>query len=197
MTQYNAEISAGSLMPSESRRIAALLLMHPDDAAWLRAIEVDNILQKKTPATARRQARLIQRRLTTLDDQAWKMISERESEVVNQLLLAASVKHSELLGDFMRNVYADRQRRLELALSPLDWQDFLTQCSHQDTAVDAWSDSTKAKLFQVIVRILVEAKYLDSARSMKLTPQHLHPDVRRYLRARDESYALDCLERHK
>jgi hypothetical protein len=197
MTQYNAEISAGSLMPSESRRIAALLLTHPDDAAWLQAIEVDNILQKKTPATARRQARLIQRRLTTLDDQAWKMISERESEVVNQLLLAASVKHSELLGDFMRNVYADRQRRLEVALSPLDWQDFLTQCSHQDAAVAAWSESTKAKLFQVIVRILVEAKYLDSARSMKLTPQHLHPDVRRYLRARDESYALDCLERHK
>jgi hypothetical protein len=88
----------------------------PDPVAWLHAIETENILQKKTPATARRQARLIQRRLITLDAQAWKMISERENEVVNQLLLAAAVKHSELLGDFMRNVYADRQRRLEVAL---------------------------------------------------------------------------------
>ena len=108
--------------------------------------------KKKTPATALRQGRLIQRRLTTLDDLAWKMISEREIEVVNQLLLAAAVKHSELLGDFMRNVYADRQRRLEVALSPLDWQDFLTECAHQDAAVAVWSDSTKAKLFQVIPR---------------------------------------------
>lgn len=195
MTQYNAEISAGSLMPAESRRVAALLLTDPDENAWIRAIEVDNILQKKTPATARRQARLIQRRLITLDAQAWKMISERENEVVNQLLLAAAVKHSELLGDFMRNVYADRQRRLEVALSPVDWQDFLIHCAHQDAAVAGWSESTKAKLFQVIVRILVESKYLESGRSMKLTPQYIHPDVRSYLRARGESYVLDCMER--
>ena len=59
MPPYNAEISAGSLLPLESRRIAALLLTDPDDAAWRHAIEVENILQKKTPATARRQATLI------------------------------------------------------------------------------------------------------------------------------------------
>lgn len=90
MTSYNAEISAGSLLPLESRRIATLLLSKPEPAAWQHAIEVENILQKKTPATARRQARLLQRRLTTLDAQAWQMMAERESEVVIQLLLAAS-----------------------------------------------------------------------------------------------------------
>lgn len=195
MTRYHAEISAGSLLPLESRRIATLLLSEPDSYEWLHAIETDNILQKKTPATARRQASLLSRRLTTLDAQAWKMIAERESEVVIQLLLAAAVKHSQLLGDFMLRVYADRQRRLERTLAPSDWQDFLVECAHHDAAVADWSDSTKAKLFQVIVRILAEAKYLESARSMKLTPQSLHPDVRRYLNAHDETYVLDCLER--
>lgn len=192
---YNAEISAGSLMLLESKRIALLLLTLPDDAAWLHAIEVDNILQKNTPATARRQATLIRKRLTTLDSQAWTMLAEREHVLVIQMLLAAAVKHSQLLGDFMLRVYADRQRRLEPALAPIDWQDFLTECAHHDAAVAGWSDSTKAKLFQVIVRILVEAKYLESARSMKLTPQSLHPDVRRYLSTHDETYVLDCLER--
>ena len=195
MTRYNAEISAGSLLPLESRRIAALLLTNPDAAAWQHAVEVENILQKKTPATARRQARLLQRRLTTLDTQAWQMMAERESEVVIQLLLAAAVKHSQLLGDFMLRVYADRQRRLEPALVALDWQDFLVECAHHDPAAEGWSDSTKAKLFQVIVRILAEAKYLESARSMKLTPHALHPEVRRYLSNHDETYVLDCLER--
>lgn len=195
MPEYNAEISAGSLMPLESKRVAALMLTRPDDTAWRDAIEVQNILQKNTPATARRQATLIRKRLLTLDAKAWEMIASRESEVVNQLLLAASVKHSLLLGDFLRNVYADRQRRLETGLSVADWQDFLTQCAHHDAAVANWTESTKAKLFQVIVRILVEAKYLDSARSMKLTPQSLHPDVQRYLRKHHESYVLQCLER--
>lgn len=195
MTPFNAEISAGSLLPLESRRVAKLLLTLPDEAAWQHAIEVENILQKNTVATARRQARLLRRRLTTLDAQAWQMIIERESEVVNQLLLAAAVKHSQLLGDFMKQVYAGRQRSLEPALSPLDWQDFLTECAHHDVAVSGWSESTKAKLFQVIVRILAEAKFLENPRNMKLTPQSLHPAVRSYLRSHDETYVLECLER--
>jgi hypothetical protein len=195
MSRYNAQISAGSLLPLESRRIASLLLSNPDSAAWQHAIVTENILQKKTPSTARRQARLLRRRLSTLDAGAWKMVAGRESEVALQLLLAGAVKHSQLLGDFMLRVYADRQRRLEPTLARSDWQDFLVECSHRDFTVASWANSTKAKLFQVIVRILVEAKYLENARSMKLTPQSLHPDVRRYLSAHDETYVLDCLER--
>ena len=195
MPPFNAEISAGSLLPLESRRIALLLLSDPDEAAWQHAIEVDNILQKKTVATARRQATLLRKRLTTLDAQAWQMITQRESEVVNQLLLAAAVKHSQLLGEFMRQVYAWRQRSLEPTLSPLDWQDFLTECAHHDAAVSGWSASTRAKLLQVVVRILVEAKYLENPRTKKLTPQSLHPAVRSYLKNHDEAYVLDCLER--
>lgn len=68
MSLYNAEISAASLMPLECRRVAKLPLTQPDEAAWVNAIKVDNILQKKTVAIARRQARLIRRRLSTLDE---------------------------------------------------------------------------------------------------------------------------------
>lgn len=184
-------------MPLESKRIALLLMSEPDAAAWSKAIELDNILQKKTPATARRQATLIRKRLDTLDAEAWGMIAERENEVAIQLILSAAIKHSQLLGEFMRNVYAVRQRSLELTLAPTDWHDFLAECAHHDPAVAGWSESTRAKLFQVIVRILVEAKYLENSRSLRLTPKSLHPDVRRYLHAHDETYVLDCLERLK
>ena len=195
MNQYNAEISAGSLMPLESRRLAELLQTNPDETTWIQAVETDNILQKKTPATARRQARLIKRRLTTLALEGWKLIAERDTEVSIQMLLVAAVKHSQLLGDFLLNVYANRQRRLELTLSASDWHDFLVECTHRDASVASWSETTKKKLHEVIVRILVEAKYLQNSRSMKLTPRSLHPDVRRYLIAHDEAYVLECLER--
>lgn len=184
-------------MQLESKRIAQLLIEKPDAAAWSKAIDLDNILQKKTPTTARRQAALIRKRLDTLDAQAWGMIAEREKEVSIQLLLVAAVKHSQLLGEFMRHVYVVRQRSLELTLAPTDWHDFLAECAHHDPAVAGWSESTRAKLLQVIVRILVEAKYLASSRSLKLTPQSLHPEVRRYLHTHHETYVLDCLERLK
>ena len=62
-------------MPLESKRIAALLLTDPDAAAWKRAIEVDNILQKDTVGTAIRQSVLIRKRLETLDATAWTLIT--------------------------------------------------------------------------------------------------------------------------
>jgi hypothetical protein len=140
---------------------------------------------------------LIRKRLSTLDAAGWKLIAERESEITNQLLLVGAIKHSQLLGDFMRNVYASCQRRLEPSFAPSDWGDFLIECAHQDPAVTNWSNTTKAKLFQVTVRILAETKYLVSAKTMQLSPRALHPVVRRYLHDRNESYALDCLERLK
>ena len=105
MTRYNAEISAGSLLPLESKRVAALMLTKPDEGAWLDAIQTQNILQKKSPATARRQGTLIRKRLYTLAPEAWEMITKRETEVAIQLLLASAIKHSHLLGDFMQSVY--------------------------------------------------------------------------------------------
>ena len=195
MSLYNTELSRGSLLPLESKRIATLLLTEPDQASWKRAIEVENILQKDTVGTAVRQSVLIRKRLATLDAKAWKLITERESEVSNQLLFAAAIKQNKLLGDFMRNVYARRQQQMEPDISVANWEDFLTECAHHDSAVASWNESTKLKIINGVARILIEAKYLVDRKSMKLSPRDLHPVVRRYLVERNEKFVLDCLER--
>ncbi|VVD29236.1 conserved protein of unknown function [Paraburkholderia dioscoreae] len=190
---YNAEISAGSLMIPESRRIAALLLSHPTDAQWDAALSDENLLQKK-PATARRQARLIRRRLDTLDDTGLQLVVEGDAELCRQILLSAAARHSQLLSDFMRDVYRADLLRLEKNLSHRQWDGFLEECAHRDEAVAAWAASTREKLFQVIVRILFEAKYLDSTRRMELTPPLVHPKAQAYLRSLGDAETLARLE---
>lgn len=194
MSRYNAEISAGSLMLSESRKIAALLLAHPTDEEWEHALKVDNILQKNTPATAYRQAKLIRNRLVTLDVEGWKLITEGEMEVSIQMLLAAAIKHSRLLEDFLRDVYARQLHRMELALNSHLWDSFWVECVHRDSEIENWSGSTKHKLFQVIIRILVEAKYLDTSRKMNLTPPSLHPTVMSFLKRHGELDVLSAMK---
>lgn len=191
---YSADISAGSLMLPESRRVAEFLLTTPDQDAWVRAIEQDNILQKKSPASARRQARLIRKRLEQLDEEGWRLIAEGEREVALQILLAAAIKHSRLLDDFLREVVASHVRRMEDVLSPKDWESFLADCAQRDASVAGWSATTKAKLFQVILRILAEARYLQSTRGPKLTLPLLHPEVLRYLHGRSEATVLAAME---
>lgn len=180
MTLYNAEISAGSLLIPESRRIAELMLTQPSTEAWDEAIVRDNILQKK-PATAKRQSNLIRKRLQTLDVQGLQLIVQSDAELCGQLLMAAALRHSQLIADFMRDVYAADLRQLERSLSHRQWDSFLTECAHRDDGVNAWATSTRLKLFQVIVRILVEAKFLDSTKTMQLTPPMLHPRLHTYL----------------
>jgi len=194
MPHYNAEISAGSLMLTESRRIATLLLNNPSDAEWEHAIKVENILQKNTPATAQRQAQLLRKRLMTLDSEGWKLIAEGELEVATQLLLAAAIKHSRMLQDFLQQVYARQLRRMELALNEHLWDAFWVECAHRDGEIEQWSASTKAKLFQVIVRILVEAKYLDSSRKMNMAPPSLHPAVISFLKRHGELDILSAMK---
>jgi len=193
MAMYNAEISAGSLMLPESRRIARLLLEDPTKERWVHALKYENILQKN-PTTARRQARLIRNRLETLDAEGWQLIAEGDNELVSQLLLAASIKHSRLLADFLRDVYGQDLRRLEHSLSLNQWDAFLTECIRRDDQVEGWAASTKEKLFQVIVRILAEAKFLNSTRKMNLTPPILHPMAISYLKHRGDAETLALME---
>ena len=193
MGLYNAEISAGSLMLPESRRIARLLLTHPTPEQWDEALKSENLLQKK-PATARRQARLIRNRLVTLDDDGLQIVAEGDGDLSKQVLLAAAARHSLLLSDFLRDVYGADLRRLERTLSHRQWEAFLVECEHRDPAVGAWAATTRKKLFQVIVRILAEAKYLDSARHRGLTPPMLHPKARAYLNRLGDAATLARME---
>ncbi len=181
-------------MLAESRRIAALLLTHPSPDEWDHALKIENILQKNTPATALRQAQLIRNRLVTLDEEGWKLIAEGDMEVTTQILLAAAIKHSYLLGDFLRDVYARQLSRMEIALNSHLWDAFWVECTHRDGEIECWSASTRKKLFEVIVRILAEAKYLDSSRKKNLTPPSLHPTVISFLKRHGELDVLTAMK---
>lgn len=194
MKQYQADLSAGSLMLPESRVIAGLLLQHPDELAWAHAVRVDNVLQKSSPATAVRQARLIRLRLETIDPSVWVVIKDGDRETSSQLLFAAALKHSELLKDFLSEVVADHLRRLEHVLSVKAWEPFLHDCAARDPVVDTWSDSTRKKLLQVIIRMLAEARYLESTRSLRFLHPHLHPKARQALLDVDEGDLVRLME---
>lgn len=194
MTLYQADLSAGALMPAESRILATLLCTGVDKNAWTHAIKEENILQKKSPSSAIRQARLIRARLETLDDEGVALVAHASGELLNQMLLLAAVRHSRLLGDFLIDVYRCRLQRLENTLDPNDWTAFLHECEQRDREVSHWSESTRAKLRQVITLMLAEAHFIDSTKSLRLTPPLLHPVIRRYIQDRNDHYALEAMD---
>lgn len=191
---YNAEISAGSLLINESVDIARLLIKGANSSDWYQALVVENILRKKSPTSAKRMARLIRNRLEGMDESHWQLVLDDNKEVVRQALLAAAIKHSNLLYDFMTDVIRGHYRTFKRHLSLSDWRSFLEECEQRDPTVASWSDSTKKKLGQVIFRILAEGGYLESTRKLQLSPIMVHPRVRDYLLTNELNSILDCME---
>jgi phage-related protein len=191
---YNGEIVAGSLLIPESRKIARLLLDNADDEKWHRAIMIDNILQKRSPSTAKREAALIKNRLGLMKPELWEMIEKGTSEISTQAVLASAIKHSRLLGDFMDRVVRQHWQTFNHKISNTDWANFWEICSQIDPGILEWSETTYSKLRQVVFRILFEAKYLDGTRTLKLQPVTIVPEVRSYLIKNSESYVLRCME---
>ncbi|SLM30313.1 conserved hypothetical protein [Desulfamplus magnetovallimortis] len=191
---YSGEIVAGALLVEESRKIARLLIDDVDTQEWRQAIVIDNILQKRSPEAARRQARLIKARLSLMTKDLWKMIVEGSSETASQALLSASIKHSRLVGDFMDTILRQHWLTFTKQITTADWKDYLDECAQIEPHVESWKPSTRSKLKQIVFRMLSEAGYIDNTKTCKLTPVSLSPQIRGYLVKNDESYVLRCME---
>jgi len=191
---YTGDIVAGALLMEESRKIASLLLENVNPDEWHQAIVLDNILQKRSPMAAKRQARLIKNRLTTMDRDLWQLVYDGSSEITSQALLAASIKQSRLVGDFMDMVLRQHWQTFTKTISVSDWNQFLDTCAQMDPKVDTWKESTRSKLKQVVFRMLAEAKYIESTRSCELIPVSLAPKIEEYLVKKNEEYVLKCMK---
>ncbi len=191
---YKGDIVGGSLLVRESQIIARLLLENADDQRWHQAIVIENLLQKRTPETAKRQTRLLKDRLTLMEPEGWTLIVQGPSDVVIQALLAASIKHSRLLGDFMRTIVKSHWQVFKKRISARDWQNYLDMCIQIDPNIQNWTAATRAKIKQIIFRILAEAKYVTNTRALELLPVWVVPDVKSYLIKHSEEYVLTCME---
>jgi hypothetical protein len=73
---YKADIAGGSLKVYEARIVADLLLRNLSASEWRHAIELDNVLQKTSVGTAKRQASLIKARLKLMMPELWTIVRD-------------------------------------------------------------------------------------------------------------------------
>lgn len=194
LSLYQANFTKGGLMVAESRTVARLLLDDVTEGDWKHAIEVDNVLEKRSPTTASTKAALIRSRLQTVDTDIWRLVADGDRPVATQAVLAATIKFSRLVGDFMDIVIRDLVRRFEPAIPKRIWDDFLEGCAQRDPDMPTWQPSTQNKLFTRVVAMLVESGYVNNNRERRLQPVLLEPEIVAYLDRHDEEYVLRCMQ---
>jgi hypothetical protein len=129
-----------------------------------------------------------------MDKFLWQLVHDGSFEITSQTLLASSIKHSRLLGDFMDSVLRQHRQTFTKQISVKDWNLYLETCAQIDPRVDTWKTTTRSKLKQIVFRILAQAKYIDSTRTCNLIPVSIAPEVKKYLVKNKEDYVLNCME---
>ncbi|MBN1905589.1 MAG: DUF1819 family protein [Deltaproteobacteria bacterium] len=192
--KYSADITAGSLKIAESRIIAGLILENPNDEKWKKEIIENNILKARSKATAIRLGRLIRKRLELMKPELWKLIRDGVGSVAVHATLAAAVKHSPLLGDFLDQVVREQYRIFNTVLSYRLWEEYLEDCHRRESEMPVWEETTVRRLRSSIFHIIAQAGYIEDMKTKKLQKIHIASQVISYLEKENEQYVLRCIQ---
>jgi hypothetical protein len=191
---YTADIVAGSLKMTQTRVIAGLLLDGVSGDSWKDAIEKHNVIQMRSTASAQRLASLIRRRLDTMNSELWRLIKDGPQQVATHAVLAATIKQSALVGDFLDLVVREQYRLFRPALDKRLWNSFIDGCRERDPAMPRWYDSTINRLRSSVFQILAQGGYIENTRSLMLRRNRIAPEVIDYLTKNQEAYVLRCIQ---
>ena len=124
----------------------------------------------------------------------WKLVRDGSATVATHACLAAAVKHSDLLADFLELVVKEQYRIFAEKLTYQLWEDFIADCQNRDPELPEWSQSTINRLRSSVFQILEQAGYIDSTKSLHLQTVHISNEVVRYLDNNDEGSVLRCIQ---
>ena len=181
-------------MVRESRFVAALMLDNRSGEKWQQAVITENQLQKRSPSTARRNSQAIRKRLERLDDEYWRMLRDGDDELATQVSFVAALERNLLLVEFMETVLVDAYLTKVENLQAYQWDEFLTDREARDLAIGQWAESSRKKMGQVVLRMLAEAGYLVSSRSLKLQRVTLRAELKQLLIDKHQHRLLACME---
>ena len=188
---YNAAITREQFLFYEVRTTAKLLNEGYNSEEVVECIVSDNLFQYPTEKSVRKIALACLRRLEALDDNSLvEAIATQPSDVAKQICLYAMMKQYRLVWDFMITVIGEKYRLSDTTFGKIDLNIYFLRLQEQDDWVATWSDSTVAKLKQVIVKMLAENEYIDNIRSTKLNPVWLQPVLKNAIRENGDEIAL-------
>ena len=192
--RYRADITAGALKLPESRVIADLLIRGLSSQGWREAIYEQNVLQTRSPASAKRLARLIRGRLELMDADLWRLVRDGEATVATHAVLAAAVKHSPLLGDFLDLVVREQYRLFSERLTNSLWDDYLDDCRGRDPEMPHGTNPPGDGCGPRSSRFSPRRDTSEDTRTLKLQTVLIAAEVIDYLKRHDEEYVLRCIQ---
>lgn len=195
-TLYKTDLAGVALKPHESRIVARWLLGgygEVSDESWQRLIYADNEVQISGRSTLRRQSNLLKARLGSIAPELLALIADGSYRETTHACLAAAIKHSRLLADFLdivvRREYALGSKELEL----YHWRSFLESCRLRDPNMSEWSPASSIRIRTTVMSILFEADLAERGSPVLIKTPSYEKAVLDALERSEERWCLQCM----
>ena len=177
-SEYNGGLTREQFLFYEIRIVANMLCQGYSRDEILEKIKTENLFQFPT-----------ERMISTITKTCFKRIDALQSEnlienlahsyvdVAKQINLYAMMRYNRIVWDFMVTVIGEKFRTQQLDFSGKDLNLFFFRLQEQNDNVASWSDSTIAKIKQVLKKSLIECDYLDNSKADQLNTVYLFPEL--------------------
>ena len=177
-TRYYANLTKGSLKPTETKIVAELFNQGLSPTAVIERLVDSNDLQKRSPASSLTLGSYLLKRLDSCPASVVTGIVEGNSREMTQFAFVAACAESRLLRDFLLHQVGPIRKSGRRFLTNSDWADYISWAEGQDENVAGWTEGVLKKLRQNVWRILHEVGIVDSTKTLHLQTLRLEESVR-------------------
>lgn len=167
---YQLSMTAAALRYHEAKIVAELFIEIRDWSAVEKRVLGDNLLQKSTSATAKREFGELKHRLSTLSDETLRVFSTDDLNELKYLAFLSCVKYYRLLNDFMIEVVRNKIQMFDYQILESDWANFIESKKAHVPKIGQSSETTLKKIRQVIFKMLSDAGIIDDIKNRIIQP---------------------------
>lgn len=175
----------------ECRIVAAMRLSGMSDVEATAAVKRENLFQYPTERTLTRISKACNKRIDAVRSrEIVEIVAKGLPDAAAQANLYMMMCTYPLVRHFMLDEIARRFAELDYSFSATDMNAYFVRLEEEFDNFATSSETTIAKLKQVLKKCLVEVGMLESARSERLVPIYIDPEVRAAIEAKGDYAAL-------
>lgn len=167
---YQLSMTAAALRYHEAKIVAELFIETRDWTEVEKRVLSNNLLQKSTSATAKREFSELKHRLLPLSEATLRHFSIADLTELKYLAFLSCVNYYRLLGDFMIEVVRNKIQMFDYQILESDWANFIESKKAHVPKIGQSSETTLKKIRQVIFKMLADASIIDDIKNRIIQP---------------------------
>ena len=177
MKEYVLSYMAASLLPNETQTIAQLFVKLDDWDLVAKKVIDENILQRNTIATRKREFNEIKKRLKTLTPEQLRYFEIATHDEAKQLSMLGCIKLYRLIYEFISTTLLEKTLLYDTHILDSDYNSFYESKQVSSEKLNTISEATQKKIKQVTFKILEQSNFIDSVKTRNIQKPHLSDEV--------------------